>query len=73
LIWRSSTASSTAADLGLARAAVDALDTGLAWINQPGGSQARSDTSGALAAVGLGKLDIEERLDRFPWLLGMIV
>jgi len=60
-------------DLGLARAAVDAPDTGMAWINQPGGSEAGSDTSGALAAVGPGKRDIEERHDRSPWLLGMIV
>jgi hypothetical protein len=71
LIWRSSTAPSTAATSGL-RAAVDAPDTGTAWI-QPGGSEAGNNTSGALAAVGLGKLDIEERHDRSPWLLGMIV
>lgn len=32
-----------------------------------------SDTSGALGAVGLGQFDIEERHDRSPWLLGMIV
>jgi GNAT superfamily N-acetyltransferase len=32
-----------------------------------------SDTSGALGAVGLGTFDIEERHDRSPWLLGMIV
>jgi hypothetical protein len=38
-------------DLGLARAAVDAPDTGMAWINQPGGSEAGSDTDGAVAAV----------------------
>lgn len=32
-----------------------------------------SDQSGALGAVGLGLFDIEERRDRSPWLLGMIV
>jgi GNAT superfamily N-acetyltransferase len=32
-----------------------------------------SDSSGALGAVGLGQFDIEERHDRSPWLLGMIV
>ena len=32
-----------------------------------------SDQSGALGAVGLGQFDIEERRDRSPWLLGMIV
>jgi GNAT superfamily N-acetyltransferase len=32
-----------------------------------------SDGSGALGAVGLGEFDIEERHDRSPWLLGMIV
>ena len=32
-----------------------------------------SDSSGALGAVGLGKFDIEERHDRSPWLLGMII
>jgi hypothetical protein len=32
-----------------------------------------SDTSGAAGAVGLGEFDIEERRDRSPWLLGMIV
>ena len=32
-----------------------------------------SDASGALGAVGLGRFDIEERRDRSPWLLGMIV
>jgi GNAT superfamily N-acetyltransferase len=32
-----------------------------------------SDQSGALGAVGLGRFDIEERRDRSPWLLGMIV
>lgn len=31
------------------------------------------DDSGALGAVGLGRFDIEERHDRSPWLLGMIV
>ena len=30
-------------------------------------------TSGASGAVGLGEFDIEERRDRSPWLLGMIV
>ena len=32
-----------------------------------------SDESGALGAVGFGRFDIEERRDRSPWLLGMIV
>ena len=32
-----------------------------------------SDDSGALGAVGLGQFDIEERRDRSPWVLGMIV
>jgi GNAT superfamily N-acetyltransferase len=32
-----------------------------------------SDQSGALGAVGLGQFDIEERRDRSPWVLGMIV
>ena len=32
-----------------------------------------SDSSGALGAVGLGQFDIDERHDRSPWLLGMIV
>ena len=32
-----------------------------------------SDDSGALVAVGLGQFDIEERRDRSPWVLGMIV
>jgi GNAT superfamily N-acetyltransferase len=32
-----------------------------------------SDASGVLGAVGLGEFDIEERHDRSPWLLGMIV
>jgi GNAT superfamily N-acetyltransferase len=32
-----------------------------------------SDTSGVSGAVGLGEFDIEERHDRSPWLLGMIV
>jgi hypothetical protein len=32
-----------------------------------------SDQSGALGAVGLGQFDIEERRDRSPSLLGMIV
>ena len=32
-----------------------------------------SDQSGALGAVGLGPFDIEERRDRSPSLLGMIV
>jgi GNAT superfamily N-acetyltransferase len=32
-----------------------------------------SDASGALGAVGLGQFDIEERRDRSPWVLGMIV
>jgi GNAT superfamily N-acetyltransferase len=32
-----------------------------------------SDQSGALGAVGLGRFDIEERRDRSPWLLRMIV
>jgi hypothetical protein len=32
-----------------------------------------SDGSGALGAVGLGQFDIEERRDRSPWVLGMIV
>jgi GNAT superfamily N-acetyltransferase len=32
-----------------------------------------SDNSGALGAVGLGQFDIEERRDRSPWVLGMIV
>ena len=32
-----------------------------------------SDTSGTLGAVGLGEFDIEERQDRSPWLLGMVV
>jgi hypothetical protein len=32
-----------------------------------------SDQSGVLGAVGLGRFDIEERRDRSPWLLGMIV
>jgi GNAT superfamily N-acetyltransferase len=32
-----------------------------------------SDSSGALGAVGLGLFDIDERHDRSPWLLGMIV
>lgn len=31
------------------------------------------DASGTLGAVGLGQFDIEERRDRSPWLLGMIV
>jgi hypothetical protein len=32
-----------------------------------------SDQSGALGAVGLGQFDIEDRCDRSPWVLGMIV
>jgi len=32
-----------------------------------------SDQSGALGVVGLGQFDIEERRDRSPWVLGMIV
>ena len=32
-----------------------------------------NDQSGGLGAVGLGRFDIEERRDRPPWLLGMIV
>jgi len=32
-----------------------------------------SDASGAVGAVGLGQFDIEERHDRSPWLLGMVV
>jgi GNAT superfamily N-acetyltransferase len=32
-----------------------------------------SDQTGALGAVGLGQFDIEERRDRSPWVLGMIV
>jgi|SRR5215211_4761651 len=32
-----------------------------------------SNTNGALGAVGLGEFDIEERRDRSPWVLGMIV
>jgi GNAT superfamily N-acetyltransferase len=32
-----------------------------------------SDQSGACGAVGLGQFDIEERRDRSPWVLGMIV
>jgi hypothetical protein len=32
-----------------------------------------SDQSGALGAVGVGQFDIEERRDRSPWVLGMIV
>ena len=32
-----------------------------------------SDPAGALGAVGLGQFDIEERRDRSPWLLGMII
>jgi GNAT superfamily N-acetyltransferase len=31
------------------------------------------DAGGVLGAVGLGEFDIEERRDRSPWLLGMIV
>jgi GNAT superfamily N-acetyltransferase len=32
-----------------------------------------SDSSGALGAVGIGEFDIEERHDRSPWVLGMII
>ncbi len=32
-----------------------------------------SDASGALGAVGLGEFDLEERRDRSPWVLGMVV
>jgi GNAT superfamily N-acetyltransferase len=32
-----------------------------------------SDSSAALGAVGLGEFDIQERRDRSPWILGMIV
>jgi hypothetical protein len=32
-----------------------------------------SDQSGTLGVVGLGQFDIEERRDRSPWVLGMIV
>lgn len=32
-----------------------------------------SDATGALGVVGLGEFDIEERQDRSPWLLGMVV
>ena len=32
-----------------------------------------SDQSGALGAVDLGQFDIQERRDRSPWVLGMIV
>jgi GNAT superfamily N-acetyltransferase len=32
-----------------------------------------SDQDGALGAVGLGQFDIEERRDRSPWVLGLIV
>jgi GNAT superfamily N-acetyltransferase len=32
-----------------------------------------SDDSGALGAVGLGQFDLEERRDRSPWVLGMII
>jgi hypothetical protein len=71
LIWRSSTASSTAATSGLH--ALWSMHWTPEWPDQPGGSEAGSDTGGAVAAVGLGKLDIEERHDRSPWLLGMIV
>src|SRR5947209_2567806 len=31
------------------------------------------ERGGALGAVGLGEFDIEERRDRSPWVLGMIV
>ncbi len=31
------------------------------------------DESGAIGAVGLGQFDIEERRDRSPWILGMVV
>jgi len=31
------------------------------------------ESGGALGAVGLGEFDIEERRDRSPWVLGMIV
>jgi GNAT superfamily N-acetyltransferase len=34
---------------------------------------ALDEHGGALGAVGLGEFDIEERRDRSPWVLGMIV
>jgi GNAT superfamily N-acetyltransferase len=32
-----------------------------------------SDSSGVVAVVGLGEFDIEERHDRSPWVLGLVV